>query len=169
MCMSESPWEARHCEGRSEAGVKGGRERGWDQGLPTNGFGRGRGGKGLGARMAAGGVGVLKTHLDGALGLKVGGDQAERPEGEQRRGAVRRGTGVRGLGRGHAQELGGRAVRRRDLCAAGERVGHVRARRECGGAAGQGLFCNGCCFVEGALLSLAIPGAAALRACRVKN
>ena len=71
MCMSESPLEARHREGRSEAGVKGGRERGWGQGLPTNRFGRGRGGKGLGARMAAGGVGV-KTHLDGALGLNGG-------------------------------------------------------------------------------------------------
>ena len=69
--MSESPLQARHCEGRSEAGVKGGRERGWGQGLSANGFGRDRGGKGLGARMAAGVVGV-KTHLDGALGLNGG-------------------------------------------------------------------------------------------------
>ena len=70
MCMSESPLEARHCEGRSEAGVKGGRERGWGQGLPTNGFGRGRGGKGLGAHGR--GRGGVKTHLDGALGLNGG-------------------------------------------------------------------------------------------------
>ena len=70
MCMSESPLEARHREGRSEAGVKGGRERGWGQGLPTNGFGRGRGGKGLGAHGR--GRGGVKTHLDGALGLNGG-------------------------------------------------------------------------------------------------
>ena len=70
MCMSESPLEARHCEGRSEAGVQGGRERGWGQGLLTNGFGRGRGGKGLGAHGR--GRGGVKTHLDGALGLNGG-------------------------------------------------------------------------------------------------
>ena len=68
--MSESPLQARHCEGRREAGVKGGRERGWGQGLSANGFGRGRGGKGLGAHGR--GRGGVKTHLDGALGLNGG-------------------------------------------------------------------------------------------------
>ena len=50
--------------------MQGGRERGWGQGLPTNGFGRGRGGKGLGAHGR--GRGGVKTHLDGALGLNGG-------------------------------------------------------------------------------------------------
>ena len=70
-------------------------------------------------------------------------------------------AGVRGLGRGHAQELGGRAVRRRDLCAAGGRQMRSRptgARRRRTGLFGGAARCGGASPVS-------LPGRA-LRACR---